>query len=297
MIDRRHRRSRGGSATSTPFKPRIPVSRVTTFAEGLDHPECVTFGPDGTVWAGGEAGQIYRIGRNGRPAVFTQIENGFIMGIAVAPKGDRMVACDLRNKCLWRIDLKSARHSKFADRAGPHRLSIPNHLCFTEDGQRLFVTDSGGFREVNGKILEFDTDGRGRVWHEGPFNFANGIAIDPDQASLVLCCTWLPGVERVTFRDDGSAGRRSVVAKLPGSLPDGLCFGARGELYVSCYAPSRIYRVARDGRVDVLADDPECHTLCNPTNISIARDGRTMLVANLGRWHIASIPLHSSRAR
>lgn len=41
------------------------ISDITIVAEGLDHPECVALHPDGSLWAGGEAGQIYRIGKNG----------------------------------------------------------------------------------------------------------------------------------------------------------------------------------------------------------------------------------------
>ena len=32
------------------------VQDITIFADGLDHPECVAIHPDGSVWAGGEAG-------------------------------------------------------------------------------------------------------------------------------------------------------------------------------------------------------------------------------------------------
>lgn len=34
---------------------------IRTVAAGLDHPKAVTVSPDGTVWAGGEAGQVYRV--------------------------------------------------------------------------------------------------------------------------------------------------------------------------------------------------------------------------------------------
>ena len=37
----------------------------TTFATGLDHPEGAAWGPDGRIYAGGEAGQIYAIGLDG----------------------------------------------------------------------------------------------------------------------------------------------------------------------------------------------------------------------------------------
>ena len=34
---------------------------ISVFLDGLDHPEGVTWGPDGFIYAGGEIGQIYRI--------------------------------------------------------------------------------------------------------------------------------------------------------------------------------------------------------------------------------------------
>ncbi|MBI4028389.1 MAG: hypothetical protein HY360_25615 [Verrucomicrobia bacterium] len=32
---------------------------VSIIGKGLDHPECVCIAPDGTVYAGGEAGKLY----------------------------------------------------------------------------------------------------------------------------------------------------------------------------------------------------------------------------------------------
>lgn len=36
------------------------MSAVRTLATGLDHPEGIALGPDGLLYAGGEAGQVYR---------------------------------------------------------------------------------------------------------------------------------------------------------------------------------------------------------------------------------------------
>ena len=38
----------------------IPIESFEIFATGIDHPECVAFDCHGDLWAGGEAGQIYR---------------------------------------------------------------------------------------------------------------------------------------------------------------------------------------------------------------------------------------------
>ena len=271
----------------------VSIKRAWVFCEGLDHPECVAVHPDGSVWAGGEAGQIYRISPNGKRRDEVASTGGFVLGIAFAPGARWLAVCDLAHKCLWRLDPKTGRLRRFARGAGRHRINIPNHLVFARDGT-LYVTESGTFRRVNGKILRFDADhsGRGRVWHAGPFHFANGITISPDGKAIYVVCTWLPGVERVAIRPDGSTGKRSVYAKVPRSLPDGLAFDARGNLYVSCYTPARIYKITPGRKVSVLIEDWEAHMLSNPTNIAFGGPAfKDLFTSNLGRWHVTKIDL------
>jgi gluconolactonase len=268
----------------------LSLKRTSIFCDGLDHPECVAVHPDGSVWAGGEAGQIYRISANGKRLEQVADTGGFVLGIAFSPDASWMAICDLKQKCLFALDVSGRTLSEFARGADGVSFNIPNHLVFADDGS-LFVTDSGAFREVSGKIFRFSASGAGEIWHAGPFNFANGITIGPDNTIYVVC-TWLPGVERVEFRPDGSAGRRSVYCRLPKALPDGLAFDARGNLYVSCYTPARIYKVTPAGKVSVLIDDWEAHTLSNPTNIAFGgKNFDQLLAANLGRWHITNIDL------
>lgn len=266
----------------------ISINRATIYCDGLDHPECLCIASDGTLYAGGESGQIYRVQPQTKQVEQLAITNGFILGLALSPDQSWLAACDLRHQCVWKLDLTTGKRSVFAG----GMFSIPNHVAFTRDGS-LFVSDSGGFRETTGRVFRFDAGGRGGVWHAGPFNFANGIALGPGHDSLYICCSWLPGVERVSIRADGSAGRRTVYAKLPTrTVPDGLAFGADGTLYVSCYAPARIYRISRERKVDVLIDDWEAHTLANPTNIAFGGPRHDQLfVANLGRWHVTQIDL------
>lgn len=277
----------------------ISLQRASIFYDGLDHPECVAIHPDGSIWAGGEAGQVYRISADGKRMDMIANTGGFILGLAFSPGAKWLAVCDLKLSCLWRLDPATGRIEKFADKVGRRSMRIPNYPAFADDGT-LYLTDSGALREVSGCIYQFDRDhaGRGRVWHAGPFNFANGIAVCPDQAAVVLACTWNNTIERVFINEDGKADRREVYAKLPArTAPDGVVYDARGNLYVSCYTPSNIYKISKGEtrakrRVTLLMKDWENVTLGNPTNLAFGGPRMSDLyVANLGLRHITKIPL------
>ncbi len=268
------------------------ITKATIFFDGLDHPECIAVHPDGSIWAGGEAGQIYRITADGNSMdQVVKIENGFILGIAFSPRAEWLAICDLSNKCIWKLALTSREISKFADGAENHSFNIPNYAVFDPTGN-LYVSESGAFRQVTGKILKFDPSGNGSIWHEGPFNFANGMAMGPGGSHLYVVCSWLPGVERIAIQPDGSAGNRSVYCTLPQTVPDGIAFDVHANLYVSCYTPNAIYKVSSEQTITLLIDDWEAHTLSNPTNIAFGgKDADQLFTANLGRWHVTKIDL------
>lgn len=267
------------------------LSKSIVFAEGLDHPECVAVHPDGSVWAGGEAGQIYRISPDGKKVEEVANTGGFILGLAFAPGAKWLAVCDLGKKCIWHLDLVSYRLSLFAEGAENHRFNIPNYAVFDTAGN-LYVSESGEFRKKIGKILRFSPDGTGTIWHAGGFDFANGLALSPGETHLYVVSSFLPGVERVAILPDGKAGERSVFCTLPETVPDGAAFDAEGNLYVSCYSPNKIFRITPEGKSAVLMDDWEAHTLSNPTNIAFGGPHFDQLFAsNLGRWHITRIDL------
>lgn len=270
----------------------IAIEDVQIVADGLDHPECVIYHPDGSLWAGGEAGQIYRISSEGK---VTEVANtgGFTLGMALSPKRDWLAVCDLKKKCIWRLELNSFALSCLTTGATDHAFNIPNFICFDRD-ENFYVSESGAFRKMGGKILKFDANGKGYVWCHGPFNFSNGMAIDSSGAFIYVVCTFAPCIERVEINPDGSAGRREVYVTFHEVVPDGIAFDVDGNLLVSCYAPNKIFKVLPDRSIHVLIEDWEAHTLCNPTNIAFGgKSFDDLYVANLGRWHISRIRLET----
>ena len=267
----------------------LTIDDVAIFADGLDHPECIAVHPDGSVWAGGEAGQVYRVSADGSEIKEVVNTGGFNLGLAFSPDMSWLAICDLKNHCVWKLDLQSMSLIKFAVGAEGVLFNIPNYPCFSKDGH-LWVSESGAFRQITGKLFRFDKEGNGVIWHDGPFNFANGLALSAKEDWLYVACTWLPGVERISINADGSAGVREIYCTLPQSCPDGLAFDAEGNLYVGCYAPNCIYKVTADKEVSLLIDDWEAHTLSNPTNLAFGgKDFNELYTANLGRWHISKI--------
>jgi sugar lactone lactonase YvrE len=251
----------------------------------LDHPEGVAIHPDGSVWCGGERGQIFRLDRDGTSIEEVASTGGFSLGMAFDRGGDLFV-CDLKHAAVFRLETGTGRVERFSDGAPGRPFLIPNFPAFDAEG-RLYVSDSHRFGIAGPGVFRIEPDGRADLWYDRDVAFANGLALAPDGAALYVAETFASAVFRVPIRDDGSAGEREDVATVPGSLPDGLAFDVEGNLYVGCYEPSRVLRIDPTGRVEVLWHDVTAHTLAHPTNVAFR--GTTMFTANLGRWHLTRI--------
>jgi gluconolactonase len=261
----------------------IAIDQFETYADGLDHPEDLAFDSEGVLWAGGEAGQVYRIPEKGRVETLTNV-GGFCLGLAFSA-ADELYICNSQLACLIKVE-RNGRSSLFADSAEGHKLKLPNYGVFDSAGN-LFVSDSGDWTRSSGCIVRFDRRGQGKVFLRGPLPFPNGLALSADERFLFVAQSHTDDVLRVEVREDGSAGDREIYAAGLERIPDGLAFDVAGNLYVSCYASDNIFRVSPEREVTLLAYDRAGTTLARPTNIAIGGPaGDELFVANLGRWHI-----------
>jgi gluconolactonase len=251
----------------------------------LDHPEGIAVHCDGSVWCGGELGQIFRIAPDGSSREIVATTDGFCLGLTFADD-DTLYVCDMVHAAVFRLDVPSGRLERFADGGGGRAMRIPNAVAVAADGT-VYVSDSNAFKQPGPGIWRFAPDGSGAMWDERPLNFANGIALAPDARQLVVVASFAHELVRVEIEDDGSPGARSTLLSLPGTIPDGVAFDDRGRLHVACYEPSQVLRVSPTGEAQVLIADTEAHMLCHPTNVAFR--GTTMFTANLGRWHVTAV--------
>jgi gluconolactonase len=258
----------------------------TTTDPRLDHPEGLAVHPDGSVWCGGERGQVYRLDADGRSLVEVASTGGFCLGMAFDATAEHLYVCDLKHAAVFRLETGTGRIERFADGRPNGAMRIPNFPAFGPDGA-LYVSDSHEFADPGPGVWRIDPEGRCDLWYDRPVVFANGLAFDAPGAFLYAAETFGEKVLRIPVLDDGTAGEREDVASMPGWLPDGLAFDAPGNLYVGCYEPSQVLRIDPSGRVDVLYRDVTAHTLAHPTNVAFR--GTTLLTANLGRWHLTRI--------
>src|SRR6476660_6532794 len=107
------------------MEPEIPIDSLEIFATGLDHPECCAFDRAGNLWAGGEAGQIYRIDPAGKVETVANV-GGFCCGVALAPDDSAIFVC-VSGVGVVRV-AKDGTHTVFATHAGGDKIIAPNFL-------------------------------------------------------------------------------------------------------------------------------------------------------------------------
>lgn len=228
---------------------------LRVIASNLDHAEGVCWDPiRSCLWAGGEAGQIYRIELDGAVTTVGTIEYGSLLGMALDGRG-RLYVCDPGNHQVWRVN-EDGRHEAFG---GP--IDYPNYAAFTRDG-RLFVSDSGELETPTGKIFVINPDGSMRQVPTRPIGYANGLCVEGD--TLWVVESTVPGVS--TMSVDGS--ELELVISMERCTPDGLALDAEGGVLISCYQPNQLWRWTRQSGLTQLFDDWTGEYILSPTNVA-----------------------------
>ena len=243
---------------------------MTVFASQLGFPEAPVLLPDDSflfVEMSPDKGCITHFSKDGstrkvlattgRPNGLARDRNGIIWIAETAQRAVLRMSGD--GKC-----------ETFADASHGEPFLFLNDLAFAPDGD-LYVTDSGvlideivpgGVLVPNYRDLKFD----GRIYRidvrsgavdivDRGFHFTNGIAFGPDSAMYVTE-TLSGNIYRYACTDGAVTGRRelfgNVIEKFDPAVlqgPDGMKFGADGNLYVAVFGQGDVTVLGRRGEV------------------------------------------------
>lgn len=269
------------------MQPEISIESFEIYAKGLDHPECCTFDREGHLWAGGEAGQIYRIDRNGR---LEEVANLGVFCAGIAFSSDQVLHVCAPALGIVRIE-RNGQYAVFADSCAGRKIREANFPVFDRGGH-LYATDSGEWKGNVGRLMRFERDGSGIDVACG-FGYANGLALSLDEKEIFMVESDTNSVHRIELLDDGiRSGAIEVYAKNVGHLPDGLCLDSEGNLLVTSYGSHEILSVDKKKKISLVAHDPNGVMLGNPTNVTFGgAKYDEIYVANLARWAITKARL------
>jgi gluconolactonase len=179
-------------------------------------------------------------------------------GSRFGPNGDLFIA-DCVRKAILRFSTATAQETIYADHCDGRPFRGPNDLCFGPNGT-LYFTDPAGsaLAERIGAVYAVAPDGSVARIATG-LAFPNGLMVTPDGATLVVGETFTGVLHRysldparryeelaplATLRP---AGEGDVPTNAAG--PDGMAFGADGNLYVAHFGSGYVQVVAPDGAI------------------------------------------------
>ncbi len=202
-------------------------------------PEDVACGPDGDYYTGLEDGRIVRFTRRGEVSDFSDT-GGRPLGLVVDARGDLIVADAYRG--LLRIDANGAVET-LADSYQGERLRFVDDLDIAEDGTIYFSDASMRFEYHNNLLDFYEGSMTGRLFAFNPVTgelrlllgslfFANGVALGPDDAYVLVNETGLGRVQRVWLKGPNTGTSDMFVEHLPGT-PDNINFDGDSIFWIA----------------------------------------------------------------
>lgn len=244
-----------------PYAANERLKDVEWWAKQLVGPEAITIDREGRVVSGLKDGRIVRlaIGKD-EPEVLADTK-GRPLAIAFHPDG-RVIICDA-HAGLLAMD-GAGKLETLATEEGGVPFRFVDDLDITADGSTIYFTDASArhsiekFTEdlvehqVTGRVLAYDVATKKVTRLADGLNFANGIALGPDESYVVVAETGAYRLWRVQVRDaDGrKRGQKEVfLDSLPG-FPDNVRYSKeRRVFWVAIGSP-------RNPMVDRLAGSP-----------------------------------------
>ncbi|XP_055774236.1 adipocyte plasma membrane-associated protein [Salvelinus fontinalis] len=199
-----------------------------------------------------EGKSITVIARLGKPPCDGSREQepscGRPLGIRVGPNGTLFVADAYLG--LFKVNPVTGEVTNLVSAGqmvGGRRLSFVNDLDVTQDGRKVYFTDSSSRWQrrdylhlimeatADGRVLEYDTETKEVTVLMENLRFANGIQLFPDEESVLVAETTMARIRRVHVSGLNKGGMDTFVDNLPG-FPDNIRRSSSGGYWVAMSA-------------------------------------------------------------
>lgn len=227
----------------------MTTSDVRTLATGIVFGESPRWGRDGRLWlADWGTRQILAVDAGGRKEVVLDLGFPSFQPISLdwLPDG--------------RLLFVSSREGRLVRRESDGALGTHADLNgVARGGWNELVVDGRGNAYVNGAAFDgrqfapgiialARADGAVRQV-AGDIAFPNGMAVTPDNRTLIIAESWGCKLTAFDIAADGALANRRVWADLGGDNPDGICLDAEGALWYADVPHKRCVRVREGGEV------------------------------------------------
>jgi sugar lactone lactonase YvrE len=221
----------------------VPVT-LSVFDVPGTGPEDVAVDAAGNLYTGIADGRILRLSPDATRVKTLADTQGRPLGIEIDPDGD-LVVCDAR-RGLLHVSASTGLVRVLADRVDGVPMLFCNNAAVAGDGTVYFSDSSTrlGVDHYRGELMAHS--GTGRLLRRTPdgaidvlldgLQFANGVALAPDESSVLVAETAGYSVVRLHLSGSQQGQRDILVDNLPG-FPDNISTGSDGLIWVTLPSP------------------------------------------------------------
>ena len=207
-------------------------------------PEDVVVDAEGQVYTGVDDGRILRISPDGRRIDLLGDTGGRPLGLELYGDSELLI-CDARAGLLT-MPRAGGEATTLATSGAGLDFVFCNNAAVAEDGTVYFTDSSRRFdidhwrddlieQTAGGRLLRRTPDGQIDLIADG-LQFANGVALPPDESFVAVAETGACQVRRIWLTGPRAGERDLLIGDLPG-LPDNISTGSDGLIWVTEASP------------------------------------------------------------
>ena len=227
------------------------MSEVQPLLDGLSFGESLRWHQDRLWLADWGAQEVVAVDREGRPEVMARVGfPAFPMCMDWLPDG-RLLVVAARDGRLLRQEPDGSLVTH-ADLSGLAERGHPWNEIVVDGRGNVYLNNQGfdfpGGKFAPGTIALLKPDGSARQVADG-IAFPNGMAITPDNATLIVAESYGQKLTAFQIAADGSLSQPRVWADLGDGVPDGICLDAEGAIWYADVPNKQCVRVREGGGV------------------------------------------------